>query len=140
RPAESHPLAGVPRFQTSFGTVFVPDRSALAGLAQWRSAHAGQRKDSRYFEIVEDTITPIFDHRYFVIQNRSDGSLAIQPFFILDQDLLAGCGRKLLRVAGWVRRFLPRFLKAKTLMVGCAAGEGHLDGPKEHHRWRARCL
>jgi hypothetical protein len=33
---------------------------------------------------------------------------------------------------GWltdfIRRFWPGFMRARTLMVGCAAGEGHLDG------------
>jgi multidrug transporter EmrE-like cation transporter len=31
-------------------------------------------------------------------------------------------------MVGWVRKVFPRFLFMRTLMVGCAAGEGHLDG------------
>ena len=32
------------------------------------------------------------------------------------------------RLVGGLRRLWPRFMRARTLMVGCAAGEGHLDG------------
>ena len=52
----------------------------------------------------------------------------IQPFFLLDQDLLAGVGQKVQAFAEAVRRVWPQFLKMKTLMVGCGAGEGHLTG------------
>ena len=31
-------------------------------------------------------------------------------------------------VTRFIRRLWPRFMKMRTLMVGCAAGEGHLDG------------
>ena len=30
-----------------------------------------------------------------------------------------------------VRRVWPRFMRQRTMMVGCAAGEGHLDGADE---------
>ena len=33
--------------------------------------------------------------------------------------------------AGGVRISWPRFMLTRTLMVGCAAGEGHLDGHDE---------
>ena len=36
--------------------------------------------------------------------------------------------KELLKLAGLVRRVWPRFLRLSTLMVGCAVGEGHLDG------------
>jgi predicted N-acyltransferase len=32
------------------------------------------------------------------------------------------------KIVGGLRRVWPRFMRARTLMVGCAAGEGHLDG------------
>src|SRR5262249_27769371 len=53
---------------------------------------------------------------------------AIQPFFILDQDLLAGGDRRTGSLIAAARSVWPRFLKLRTLMVGCTAGEGHLDG------------
>src|SRR5207253_4791545 len=44
----------------------------------------------------------------------------------LDQDLVAGAARAVQAAVKTVRRLWPRFLKMRTLMVGCAAGEGHL--------------
>ena len=40
-----------------------------------------------------------------------------------------------------VRRLVPKALTMRTLMVGCAAGEGHLDHTSdEQARWVADCL
>ena len=53
---------------------------------------------------------------------------AVQPFFMLDQDLLAGIGAaESTAAAEFVRRLWPGFMRMRTLMVGCTAGEGHLD-------------
>ena len=54
--------------------------------------------------------------------------LAVQPFIILDQDLLVGVDTRIRQLIESVRRVWPRCLVLRTLMVGCAAGEGHLDG------------
>jgi hypothetical protein len=51
---------------------------------------------------------------------------AIQPFFLVDQDILDGLGAERIRWISLIRRFYPRFLKLRTLMVGCSAGEAHL--------------
>jgi len=59
---------------------------------------------------------------------------AVQPFFIIDQDLLLGTNTRFEGVIGFVRRLWRRFMKMRTLMVGCAAGEGHLDGAEQLHR------
>jgi predicted N-acyltransferase len=107
--------------------VLVVTRQQLARVEAWRNAFANQRKDSRYYEIVEDTIKQDFEYRYFVFEDAAGTVRAVQPFFLLRQDILQGSGERVLRVAGKVRRAFPRFLTMKTLMVGCAAGEGHLD-------------
>ena len=106
--------------------VAVLGRSELAKVAAWPHAFDHLRKDSRYYEIVEDTICPEFRYRYFAIKTKTGDVCAIQPFFVLDQDLLAGAGPRIRAFAETVRRFWPRFLTLRTLMVGCAAGEGHL--------------
>ncbi len=49
----------------------------------------------------------------------------MQPFFLLDQDLLEGLGSDW-RFVSLIRRHYPRLLKLRTMMVGCSAGEGHL--------------
>jgi hypothetical protein len=96
----------------------IATRADLHTFPQWRTAFAGERKDSRYYEIVDDTL-PGFDFFYLAFNNGG-----VQPFFVLDQDLVAGAPAS--AVVHAIRRIWPRFLKMRTLMVGCAAGEGHL--------------
>ncbi len=115
-------------------------RAELAHCRRWRDAFAGGRKDHRFYELVEDTIRQGFDYRYFAIKDRDGEVQAIQPFFILDQDLLAGIGSRLRAIVRSVRRAWPRFLKMRTLMVGCAVGEGRLDGSEWSHAANARIL
>jgi hypothetical protein len=117
-------------------------RAGLAGSPCWAGAFSGQRKDRRYYEVVEDTICRDFDFRYFMIRNGAGDICAIQPYFILDQDILAGIrGRAIRILTEFVRRSWPGFMRMRTLMVGCAAGEGHLDGADELTRCRhARLL
>ena len=102
-------------------------RAELECCPHWSSAFAGERKDHRYYEVVEDTIHQGFDYRYFALKDEGGEIRAIQPFFINDQDLLAGTSPKIMKMVSSVRRLRPRFLKMRTLMIGCAAGEGHLD-------------
>jgi predicted N-acyltransferase len=97
----------------------------------WAQAFRDERKDRRYYELVEDTIHPEFDYRYFVVQDENGEMRAAQPFFLLDQDMLAGTSGWMLRWADGIRRWWPGFMKLRTMMVGCAAGEGHLDGTSE---------
>ncbi len=104
----------------------IVDRAGASELQAWRTAFQSQRKDRRYFELVEETICPDFTFRYFLIQDENGRTRSVQPFFILDQDVLAGTGARLQKLAAKIRRIWPRFLFIRTLMVGCAAGEGHL--------------
>jgi hypothetical protein len=103
------------------GSVRIVRRDEIATLARWPTAFLDQRKDRRFYELVEDTLGG-FEYFYLLA-----GS-AIQPCFVLDQDLASGVGARMGAFVSGVRRLWPRFLKARTLMVGCAAGEGHLDG------------
>lgn len=109
--------------------VHVLSRTELARCPQWRHAFAGQRRDHRHFELVEDTLHPDFDYRYFAVANDRGEVAAVQPFFVLDQDLLAGTAPQMRAAANVIRRLWPRFMILRTLMVGCVVGEGHLDKP-----------
>src|SRR5262245_20609012 len=108
--------------------VTVISRHELRNCVHWQRAFASQHKDRRYYEIVEDTIHPEFDYWYFAIRNHQGEIQAIQPFFILDQDILAGIHPNFGRLTDAIRRRWPRFMFMKTMMVGCVAGEAHLDG------------
>jgi hypothetical protein len=70
-----------------------------------------------------------------------DGNVcAVQPFFMLDQDLLAGMGAKFGPFINNIRRIWPHFMLTRTMMVGCVAGEGHLDGNEVCRRATVRLL
>jgi hypothetical protein len=103
------------------GRVRIATRNEIASLACWPSAFLDQRKDRRFYELVEDTLAG-FEYFYLLV-----GS-TVQPCFVLDQDLASGVGARMGVFVSEIRRLWPRFLKARTLMLGCAAGEGHLDG------------
>src|SRR6516162_775938 len=139
RPRYLPPRRQSDRTATS-GSVEIMSRGEVMGCGRWASAFAGKHKDHRYYELVEDTIQPDFVFRYFAIKDKDGSVRAVQPFFIIDQDLLLGTNTRLGVVIGFVRRLWPRFMKMRTLMVGCAAGEGHLDGAEQLHRANAEIL
>lgn len=108
-------------------TIRFVSRNEIAGAPRWQQAFARAHKDHRFYELVEDTITDGFDYGYLTVTQ--GGSLfAVQPCFLLDQDLLAGMGGAVRKLATNIRQFWPGFMRARALMLGCVAGEGHLDG------------
>jgi Peptidogalycan biosysnthesis/recognition len=108
-------------------TVKIASRNELSGSLQWQAAFVQKRKDHRFYELIEDTLTDRFKYGYLTIES-SHTVCAIQPYFLIDQDLLAGISGHARKLIAGIRRLWPRFMRAHTLMVGCAAGEGHLDG------------
>jgi hypothetical protein len=116
------------------GSVAVISRREAMQCRHWANAFGAQAKDRRYYELVEDTIHEEFDYRYFAVRDWNGEICGIQPFFILDLDLLVGAKPRIGRLTRLIRRLWPRFMRARTLMVGCAAGEGHLDGKDEFTR------
>jgi hypothetical protein len=115
-------------------------RDDLRRSPRWRLAFANERKDHRYYELVEDTLHPEFDYRYFVMKDAAGQVCAVQPFFLLDQDLLTGARPRFGVLIDALRWMWPRLLRARTLMVGCVAGEGHLDGDEACQRACAELL
>jgi hypothetical protein len=107
-------------------SISVVSRAEFSGHAPWTSTFTDQRKDHRYYEILDDTLRDNFEYRYFAIVDNSGHVRAIQPFFLVDQDILEGLGAERNYWILLVRRFYPRFLKLRALMVGCSAGEAHL--------------
>ncbi len=97
---------------------------------RWPRALASERKDRRFYEILEETMPQDFEYRYFAIRDDGGEVRAIVPFFVIDVDMLAGVPR-IQGLAARVRRLWPRFMRLRTLMVGCVAGEGHLDDGDE---------
>jgi hypothetical protein len=114
--------------------VEVCSRAALPEYEHWKSAFMWERMDHRFYELVEDTITQGFEYQYFIIRDTNGAVQAIQPFFVLDQDLLAGSSPTTQQLVNQLRLIWPRLLKMRTLMVGCSVGEGHLDGDGASHQ------
>ena len=110
------------------GGVEVASRIEAMECARWANAFGAEAKDRRYYELVEDTIHEEFDYRYFIVRDETGAICAIQPFFVLDLDLLIGASPQFGWLTNFIRSLWPGFMRARTLMVGCAAGEGHLDG------------
>jgi Acetyltransferase (GNAT) domain len=107
-------------------SISIVSRAELSSCAPWTSTFTDQRKDHRYYEILDDTLRGNFEYRYFAIVDNSGQVRAIQPFFLIDQDILEGLGAERIHWILLIRRFYPRFLKLRALMVGCSAGEAHL--------------
>jgi hypothetical protein len=122
------------------GEVTLISRAELAVSRHWAKAFAGGRKDHRYYELVEDTLSEGFDYRYFAIRDADGEVRAVQPFFILDQDIVLGAGPVISGPVRAIRRLWPRCLMLRTLMVGCVAGEGRLDGDDASQSANARAL
>jgi hypothetical protein len=108
-------------------TIRIASRNEISGASHWRTAFAHERKDHRFYELLEDTLMDGFKYGYLIIEDNRT-ICAIQPYFLIDQDLLAGISSRVRKFIARIRRHWSRFMYARTLMVGCAAGEGHLDG------------
>lgn len=113
---------------TRLGPARVVHRAADLDPVAWRAAWARYSKDARYYEVCERALTRGFDYRYLELRDRSTGEIvAVQPFFLNDQDLTAGLSAALRAPVEAVRRAVwPRFLTMRMLMVGCTGGEAHL--------------
>jgi hypothetical protein len=127
-------LANSRRAAVQNGSVEVLSGHHLQDCRHWKHAFASQHKDHRYYEIVADTLHPEFRYLYFALRDAQGQIYAIQPFFILDQDILAGARPYIGNFLTLVRRRWPRFFLMRTMMVGCVAGEAHLDDGSEAAR------
>ncbi|MGZ4986042.1 MAG: GNAT family N-acetyltransferase [Chthoniobacterales bacterium] len=122
------------------GVARVVRLDALRGGDAWRAALAAKTKDHRFYEIVEETLRNGFEHRYIVLEDTSGEVRGIQPVFFLQQNLIEGVPA-LHRPVQAIRRLFPRFLTMRTLMIGNAAGNGHLGACRsEDDKWLAFAL
>ncbi len=115
------------RFRTTCGPAWVVASAASIPVELRRTALAGRSKDFRYYELLEESLRTQFDYRYFVLHDEASGEWAVQPFFFVNQDLLAGLPQAIRSLFAPIRKLWPRFLTLRMLMIGCAAGEGELD-------------
>jgi len=113
----------------------------LLSCGAWPRAFRDKHKDHRFYEIVEQTLAQDFEYRYLLLEDESGEVRAIQPVFFVRQNLVEGVPGKFRSIVDLVRKQFPRFLTMRVLMLGCAAGEGHLGACRpEDERWTAEAL
>ncbi len=114
---------------------------ALRGSDFWKAAFANQSKDHRYYELIDRTLTGQFDHYYIVLEDRTGKVRAVQPVFLVRQNLVEGIPGKIRAIVDLVRKKFPRFLTMRVLMIGSAAGEGQLGAIESGDEpWLAKAL
>jgi predicted N-acyltransferase len=123
------------------GVARILTRAELEHCEAWQNAFRDKCKDHRFYEIIAQTLDSDFDYHYLLLEDRSGKVRAIQPLFFVQQNLMEGVPGKIRGAVDVVRRRFPRFLTMRTLMVGCAAGESHLDARlPEDQAWVAEAL
>jgi hypothetical protein len=127
---------------TTFGRALVAQRLTEMEGDAWAAGLQHEANDHRYYEITHDTLGHQFDHYYLLLKDHSGTTRAIQPFLIVKQDLVTGMPLAVRRALGRIRQRFPAALVMRMLMVGCAAGEGHLarDRSTGAVEWVAQAL
>ena len=116
------------------GSVCVISRRELRTCPYWQRAFRSQHKDHRYYDLLNDTIHTEFKYLYFALKDPNGEIRSVQPFFLLDQDILAGTRPYLGYLIDAIRDQWSRFMCMKTMMVGCVAGEAQLDDGSDAER------
>lgn len=119
-------VSGAEAIPTSYGSAEVVRSARSIAPEIWRSTFAGEARDARYYEVIEETLPEKFDYRYLILRNSQTGQTVVQPFFFIAQDLTDGLPKKVQQAVARVQRTFPRFLIMRVLMVGCAVGEGQV--------------
>ena len=123
------------------GVAKIATLADLQGSEAWKRAFQDKCKDHRYYEIIEQTLANDFEYRYMLLEDQAGYVRAIQPIFFVRQNLVEGVPGKLRTIVDLVRRKFPRFVTMRVLMVGCAAGEGHLGACDANDEpWAAQAL
>jgi Acetyltransferase (GNAT) domain len=119
-------------FETAHGRARIVHLAELRKWDHWQKALRASVKDHRYYEVVAETLG--FDCRAAVLEDHAGAVRAVQPFFFAEQDLVVTAPRAVRLPVAWIRKFFPRFLRLKMLMVGCAAGEGRIGAEPEEQK------
>jgi hypothetical protein len=120
----------------------VAGRVPLSDRAVWEAGLKDAANDHRYYDLTHEALQHQFTHCYLLLKDSTDTTRAIQPFFIVHQDILVGMPAFVTRGVEKLREKFPSALKLRTLMVGCSAGEGQLvtDSGTQEVPWVVRAL
>lgn len=108
------------------GSFEVFDRIEAIAPETWRPLFRPHWKDYRYYQTLEETFAGEFPQRYLVLRDPEGGVRAIQPLFLVAQDITAGLSA---RVRAMLRPLRP-WLTMSLLMAGCVVGDGQIGAPQ----------
>jgi hypothetical protein len=136
------PASQIISVATSFGRAVVANRVPEVDAETWAAGLQHQANDHRYYELTHDALGHQFEHYYLLLQDHAGKTRAIQPFLMVNQDLVTGMPKAIRRVMDRIRQRFPSALVMRMLMVGCSAGEGHLvrDRSTGSVEWVAQAL
>lgn len=117
--------------ETSFGRAEVANRIPESEAATWAAGLQHEANDHRYYELTHDALGHQFEHYYLLLKDHAGNTRAIQPFLMVNQDLVTGMPAPIRRGVAKLRQHFPSALIMRMLMVGCSAGEGHLARDRE---------
>jgi hypothetical protein len=128
--------------RTSFGSAVVTDRVPEGDAATWAAGLSHLANDHRYYEAAHESLGDQFEHYYLFLKDTTGRTRAIQPFLVVNQDLVAGLPRTVRLTVEKLRRRFPGAFKLRMVMVGCSAAEGHLvrDEKTGSVEWTAQAL
>jgi hypothetical protein len=128
--------------KTSFGRAVVANRIPAGDSVTWTEGLRHAANDHRYYELTHQSLGQQFEHYYLLLKDHAGTTRAIQPFLIVDQDLVTGTPGPIRRILNRIREKFPSTLVMRMLMVGCSAGEGHLvrDAQTGGDEWVAEAL
>jgi hypothetical protein len=123
---QEHAPAQLLSIPTSFGRAVVADRVPPKDAAIWEAGLRGAANDHRYYELTHDALQGQFSHYYLLLKDSTDATRAVQPFFLVNQDVVVGMPGLVTRMVEKLRGRFPSLMKMPVLMVGCSSGEGQL--------------
>src|SRR5882762_11057648 len=94
--------------------VKVVTRAELQSCGAWKRAFQNKCKNHRYYEIVEETLEGDFEHHYLLLGDQAGTIRAIQPVFLVRQNLVEGVPGKIRSVVDVIRKIFPRILTVRS--------------------------
>src|SRR5271167_992695 len=95
---------------TSFGRAVVSSRVPERDAETWAAGWQHQANDHRYYELTHDALGHQFGHYYLLLQDHTRTTRAIQPFLIVNQDLVTGMPKPFRRMMDKIRQHFPSTL------------------------------
>jgi len=114
--------------------------ATIRALPEWRTLWSHQVHDWRYYEVIADTLGGQFTLEALVLRDESGTIRAIQPVFLVDQDVVEAAPDPVRKLAMLLRKVWPGALRMRVLMVGCPAGEGELGCRPGDEAWTGEAI